>query len=97
MKKKFLSIFTILLIIIVGVAFVACSDYETPSDGSEEDSSRSFTHTITNGTFYNASTSSTDDKGDKAVLDAVASWTQSSGSTTVSKTGDKGVLAAVLP
>lgn len=96
MKKKFLSIFTILLIIIVGVAFVACSDYETPSDGSEEDSSRSFTHTITNGTFYNASTSSTDDKGDKAVLDAVASWTQSSGSTTVSKTGDKGVLAAAV-
>lgn len=96
MKKKFLSIFTVLIILLVAVGLVACTDYTTPEEDNEEASSTSYTHTITNGTFYNASTTATDESGDKAILDTIPNWTQSSGSTTTAKDGKNGVLAGAI-
>ena len=95
MKKKFLSIFTLLIAILLGVALVACEDYGKENEGEETTTKRTFTHTIKNGTFYDASTTSTSTSGDMSVLDKVTDWTQMSGSTTTSKTGADGVLSAV--
>ena len=96
MKKKFLSIFTLLIAIVLGVALVACEDYGKENEGEETTTKRTFTHTIKNGTFYDASTTSTSTSGDMSVLDKVTDWTQMSGSTTTSKTGADGVLSAVI-
>jgi hypothetical protein len=95
MKKKLLSILTVLLILTVAIGIVACSDYTEPTD-STDTSTRTFTHTVTNGTFYSASTTSTDTSGDTALLDTITGWTQTSGSTTTSKTGTDGVMSSVI-
>ncbi len=96
MKKKFLSLFTILAAIVLAVALVACEDYVNPDDGDGTETTRTFTHTAKNGTFYNATTTSTESSGDRAILDKVTDWTQMSGSTTTSKTGSAGVLSAAI-
>ena len=96
MKKKFLSLFTLLIAIVISVALVACEDYGDKNDGDETTTKRTYTHTAKNGTFYDASTTSTATSGDMAILDKVTDWTQMSGSTTTSKTGSEGVLSAVI-
>lgn len=94
MKKKFLSILTFLIIIALAAALVACSDYTPGEDNDDETSKRSFTHTVKNGTFYDAK-STTDEKN---IFDTVSGWTANAGSIASATTGNKsnGVLTSAI-
>lgn len=97
MKKKFLTVVTLLVVLLVAaLAFVACENYGDKNKEEDEATTPTYTHTIKNGTFYNASTTATDTSGDKAVLDKVTDWTQTTASLTTSKSGESGVLNAAV-
>jgi hypothetical protein len=83
MKKKFLILLTIIMVLVLSIAVVACSDYvdETTTESTEEDISR--TMLITNGTFYDASTST----DDSYIQETVTGWTATKGSVATTATG----------
>ncbi len=89
MKNKFLRLFTVLLVLLVAITVVACSDYEDPIDPSQAEESISRTQVVSNGTFYNA-TSST---ADSYVKENISGWTATSGSL---KTSASGVTMGVI-
>lgn len=86
MKKKLLSIFTILFILAFAVGLVACQDYVEENKEEEKKSKPTYTHTIENGTFYDSKTTATKESGNMAILDSVSGWSVGSGSTTNSST-----------
>ncbi len=96
MKKKFLSLFTVIVALLLAVALLACEDYNKEDDKNEDAAKTTYTHTITNGTFYDASTSATANSGDKTVLDNVNNWTRTSASLTSDKSGQGGVFVSAI-
>ena len=96
MKKKLLSIFTVLCFLALSIALIACQDYvDDPGDGTQ-DSKPTYTHTITNGTFYDAKTTATKESGNMVILDDVEGWSIGSGSTTNYATAKNGVFSAAV-
>lgn len=89
MKNKFLRFFTVMLVLLLAITVVACSDYEEPTDPSQAEESITRTQLVSNGTFYNA-TSSTKDS---YVKETVSGWTATSGSL---KTTASGVTMGVI-
>ncbi len=83
MKKKLLIIMTVLLAVLLVSGIVACSDYVKPDDDSDDAETITRTQLVTNGTFYNATSSDKDDylKG------TVSGWTATKGSLTTSANG----------
>lgn len=96
MKKKFLSLFTVIVALLLAVALLACEDYNKDEDKTDDAAKTTYTHTITNGTFYDASTTATANNGDKAVLDKVNNWTRTSGSLSSDKGGQGGVFVSAI-
>lgn len=96
MKKKLLSIFTILFILAFAIGMVACQDYVEDDNKSDEESKPTYTHTIKNGTFYDSKTTATKESGNMAILDSVDGWSVGSGSTTNSATPASGVFSAAV-
>ncbi|MCR4661769.1 MAG: hypothetical protein K5765_07220 [Clostridia bacterium] len=96
MKKKLFSILTVIMVLLVAVMLVACQDYTKNEDESKSESTPTYTHTIANGTFYNAKTTSTSTSGDTSILDEISDFTQSSASKTTSANGSGGVMSAVI-
>lgn len=83
MKKKFLVFMTILLVLLVGLTIVACNDYPEPEPDPEQTSDITRTQVITNGTFYNASSSATD----AYVMETVNGWSATKGSLATNANG----------
>ena len=83
MKKKLLIIMTVLLAAFLTLGIIACSDYVKPDDGTDDADTITRTQLVTNGTFYNATSSNNDDylKG------TVSGWTATRGSLTTSANG----------
>lgn len=83
MKKKLLILMTVLLVVFVAFSIIACTDYVTPDDGDTEEDTITRTQLVTNGTFYNASSSNKEDY----LKTTVTGWTASRGSLTTSANG----------
>ena len=83
MKKKLLIIMTVLLAAFLVFGMIACSDYVKPDDDKDDADTITRTQIVTNGTFYNATSSNKDDylKG------TVSGWTATRGSLTTSANG----------
>ncbi len=89
MKKKFLTILTVMLAILIAIVAFACTDYVTPTDEDDESDTITRTQLVTNGTFYNASSSTKD----AYVNETVSGWTATRGSTAL---GANGVTMGVI-
>ena len=62
MKKKFLAVFTFMMLLIFASAFVACTDYTKPEDEKEAEKTKvSYEQVLKNGTFYDVSSTNKDD------------------------------------
>ncbi|NLL56766.1 MAG: hypothetical protein GX242_06100 [Clostridiales bacterium] len=83
MKKKILLIFTFIMVLALSMTIVACVDYEKDTDPVEETDTVSRTMLITNGTFYDASSTT---KG-AYVKNSVTGWTATKGSIATTATG----------
>ncbi|HKL74144.1 MAG TPA: hypothetical protein VJ903_04560, partial [Clostridia bacterium] len=83
MKKKLLMLFTFIMVMLLSVTIVACNDYVEPEDPTEETEAVSRSMIITNGTFYDASTST---QG-AYVQNTVKNWTATKGSIATTATG----------
>ena len=83
MKKKLLIIMTVLLAAFLVFGMIACSDYVKPDDDKDDADTITRTQIVTNGTFYNATSSNKDDylKG------TVSGWTATRGSLPTSANG----------
>lgn len=83
MKRKFLTLMTVLLVLLIAISIVACADYTEPDDGEETEDEITRTQIVTNGTFYNASSSSKD----AYIKETVSGWTATKGSLATSANG----------
>lgn len=96
MKRKFLFVSAVALFLAFATAIVACEPYEKPEEEKPGEYSPTYAHTVRNGTFYDAKTSSAGSKKDEAVLDKVDGWSQSNGSISTSSRGSDGAFAAAI-
>ncbi len=83
MKKKLLMLFTMIMVLVISISIVACTDYVEEEEPGEETETISRTMLITNGTFYDASPST---KG-AYVKNNVKNWTATKGSLATTATG----------
>lgn len=83
MKRKFLIFFTLIMVLIVSITVVACSDYVEPDNSQAADEAIARTQLVSNGTFYNA-TSSTKDS---YIKNNVTGWTATNGSLNTTASG----------
>ena len=95
MKRKFLAVFTFMMLLLFSIAFVACTDYTKPEDEKEDETSKvSYEQVLKNGTFYDVT--STNKNG---IYDSVANWTVSKAGLTAPNGGSNlstGVFAGAL-
>lgn len=82
MKKRLLIFLTVLIVVMMGLTAVACTDYLSPEDKTEEKETVTRTQLITNGTFYNVSSSS-----DDVYVKTPTSWTATKGSLATTANG----------
>lgn len=96
MKKKLLSLITVILVLTMfALAFIACQKYgEEDNDSDTTEVTPTYTHTVPNGTFYNAS--STASGNDAKLLDSVNSWSQMSAGTTTANSEKTGIVNAAI-
>lgn len=83
MKRKFLIFFTVIMVLILAITVVACQDYTPPTDETTEDEAIARTQVVSNGTFYNASSTTKD----SYVKGSVNSWTATNGSINTTASG----------
>ena len=95
MKKKFLAVFTFMMLLIFASAFVACTDYTKPEDEKEDEKTKvSYEQVLKNGTFYDVSSTNKDD-----VYDSITNWTVSTAGLSAPSGGSNlstGVFAGAL-
>lgn len=83
MKKKLLILFTIIMVMALSIAIVACSDYNDKKEPGEEVEKIVRTMLVPNGTFYDASASAETEY----VKSKVTGWTATKGSIGTTATG----------
>ncbi|MGN1042552.1 MAG: hypothetical protein ACI4SK_03600 [Christensenellales bacterium] len=83
MKKKLLIFLTVLLVAMTALSIVACSDYVEPEDKDNAADTITRTQIVTNGTFYNASSTNEDDY----IKTTVSDWTATKGSLATTANG----------
>ncbi len=95
MKRKFLVLVTLLLVLVLSMAFIACTDYEREEEPEEETKETiTYNQLIKNGTFYDAVSSSKN-----GIYDSVTSWSAKAAGLAVPTNGSdeaNGVFAAVI-
>ncbi|MBO4539358.1 MAG: hypothetical protein J5781_03720, partial [Clostridia bacterium] len=95
MKRKFLAVFTFMMLLIFATAFVACTDYTQKEDPKDEEKATvTYDQVAANGTFYNVTSSDKDD-----VYNSVSNWTVSAAGFSAPTNGKNealGVFAGAL-
>jgi len=83
MKKKLLIFMTVLVAVLLTVSLIACNDYTKPDDGDDDADTITRTQIVTNGTFYNATSTNKEDY----VKTTVSGWTATKGSLATAANG----------
>ena len=95
-KKRILSYLVLFVVIILALALVACGDYKKEEEEKPDTTKTTYSHTITNGTFYDSSTTSTSSSGDVNLYDTVANWSSKDGGISNNAKGTNGILTAAI-